>query len=66
MKMRHLDGRTKQEQVRMRRSSCGTVEFDEMVMSMIQTGPAISDVMVERNLLGATSMRAAEKGEKSL
>jgi hypothetical protein len=36
----------------MRRSSYGTVEFDEKVMRMIQTGPAISDVMGERDLLG--------------
>ena len=63
MKTRHLDGRTKQGQVRMRRSSYGTVEFDKMVMSMIETGPAMSDVMVERNVLGDNEYEGGGEGK---
>ena len=47
----------------MRRSSYGTVEFDEMVMSMIQTVPAISDVMDERDLLGDNEYEGGGEGK---
>jgi hypothetical protein len=48
----------------MRKSSYGPVGFDEMVMSMIQTGPAISDVMGERDLLGDDEYEGGREGRE--
>jgi len=57
----------------MRRSSNDTVEFDEMVASVIPTGPTISDIIGERDLddwLGDDEcikhLKVVGKGGKSL